>query len=436
MLFKVVLLFIMLFTVCFYSFPIDIGLANECKSIIADGNKMNNDNIGKNTINETSLPLMELLYVANSAIPYISSDKGKISGGLYTKPGEKPEPHTYEINEEIALLYGCDPVSECHDNSHNNNGKIMKPTTNPNNYITFPYHKNTNNLMVINPVPVNTLNIIDLNPYISAMWLDITANGILCVADSSNNVTLMDTNSNNSILSIIPLGNNIICDTAIGNSDARLFCALMGAEPSVGVIDISSGKYIKTINLPKLKDGTRGQPWGIGTAGNMVYVTLGTPSGGELAFINTNANSLEGTATVGQNPFGAGAIPDGSKIYVANQNSETVSVVDGKGRNVIGIIPVGKSPVRVAVSSDGSKVVVTNKDSNNVSVIDVKTDTVIKTLTTGKEPVGVCISKDGKRAYVVNHGSDDITIIDLINDSVIGNTTPFTGGKPYDVVVK
>jgi YVTN family beta-propeller protein len=248
----------------------------------------------------------------------------------------------------------------------------------------------------------------------------------------------MDTNSNNSVISTIPFENNNIFDIAVGNSDTKLFCALIGKEPSVGVIDLVSNKYIKTIKLPRLKDASVGQPWGIGTYrnGQMAYVTLGTATGGELAFVNTNTNSVEGTVTVGQNPFGVAVTPDGNKIYVANQNSGNVSVIDGNARKVIFTIPVGNSPVRVAISPDGLKAIVTNQMSYNISIIDIKLNRVIATLPVGKEPIGISISRDGKRAYVANHSSDDITMIDLANNSVIGNTIPFPGGKPYDVVAK
>ena len=77
--------------------------------------------------------------------------------------------------------------------------------------------------------------------------------------------------------------------------------------------------------------------------------------------------------------------PDGSKVYVANYFSATVSVIDTATNTVIGgPIPVGAGASGVAVTSDGSKVYVANYVSNTVSVIDTATNTVIG----GPIPVG------------------------------------------------
>ena len=47
------------------------------------------------------------------------------------------------------------------------------------------------------------------------------------------------------------------------------------------------------------------------------------------------------------------------------------------------MIPVGTTPQGVAVTPDGSKVYVANEDSNNVSVIDTRKNKVIATIPVG-----------------------------------------------------
>jgi YVTN family beta-propeller protein len=70
--------------------------------------------------------------------------------------------------------------------------------------------------------------------------------------------------------------------------------------------------------------------------------------------------------------------PDGSKVYVVNEGSGSVSVID-TATNTVTTIPVGQSPKGVAVTPDGSKVYVVNEGSSSVSVIDTATNTVIPT---------------------------------------------------------
>ena len=52
--------------------------------------------------------------------------------------------------------------------------------------------------------------------------------------------------------------------------------------------------------------------------------------------------------------------PDGSKVYVTNNLSNTVSVINTATNTVTATIPVGANPFGVSVSPDGSKVYVAN----------------------------------------------------------------------------
>jgi len=56
---------------------------------------------------------------------------------------------------------------------------------------------------------------------------------------------------------------------------------------------------------------------------------------------------------------------------VTNPYSNTVSVIDTTTNAVVTTIPVGTYPHGVAVAPDGSHVYVANSNSNTVSIIDV-----------------------------------------------------------------
>jgi 40-residue YVTN family beta-propeller repeat len=55
--------------------------------------------------------------------------------------------------------------------------------------------------------------------------------------------------------------------------------------------------------------------------------------------------------------------------YTANTYSNSVSVIDTTTDNVTASISVGTSPFGVACAPDGTHVYVTNQDSNTVSII-------------------------------------------------------------------
>ena len=85
--------------------------------------------------------------------------------------------------------------------------------------------------------------------------------------------------------------------------------------------------------------------------------------------------------------------PDGTRAYVTNFNSNTVSVINTATNTVIATIPVGSGPQGVAVSPDSTRAYVTNFNSNTVSVINTATNTVIAMTPVGSAPSGVAVAE-------------------------------------------
>ena len=59
---------------------------------------------------------------------------------------------------------------------------------------------------------------------------------------------------------------------------------------------------------------------------------------------------------------------------------------------------------RLAITPDGSKVYVTNQDANTVSVISTVSESVTTTISGFTVPMGISISPDGAKAFVANRG--------------------------------
>ncbi|MFO7400958.1 MAG: hypothetical protein C0P63_016450, partial [Actinomycetales bacterium] len=70
-------------------------------------------------------------------------------------------------------------------------------------------------------------------------------------------------------------------------------------------------------------------------------------------------------------PASAGDARQGRQVaYLTNQGNDTVSVVDITTNTVIATIPVGGAPTGVAAGPGGTRVYVANRDSDTVSVIN------------------------------------------------------------------
>jgi YVTN family beta-propeller protein len=65
---------------------------------------------------------------------------------------------------------------------------------------------------------------------------------------------------------------------------------------------------------------------------------------------------------------------------------------------------VGTGPVKVAVTRDGTRAYVTNGGSDSISVIDTATDTVTDTIPVGDGPSALAVTPDGKWLYVMVAG--------------------------------
>ncbi len=129
------------------------------------------------------------------------------------------------------------------------------------------------------------------------------------------------------------------------------------------------------------------------------------------------------TIPVGLHPSGIIASPQGKRLYVANANSDTVSVIDTRSDEVVETIasrpearlPFGSGANALALSPDGGTLYVANGTNNCVAVIRLGQDSVETSggnrrgrsslqglIPTGWYPGALLLSADGKTLFVAN----------------------------------
>ncbi|NOT35437.1 MAG: hypothetical protein HOP12_14930 [Candidatus Eisenbacteria bacterium] len=123
-------------------------------------------------------------------------------------------------------------------------------------------------------------------------------------------------------------------------------------------------------------------------------------------------------------------MPGGSKLLAVNTSDNRLSVFTFVGglpsRSVD--IPVGLEPVSVAALND-STVWVVNQLSDNVSVVDLKTSHVRATLPVGDEPADVVFAGTPLRAYVSVAQEDVVKVYDPVS-LALTNTIAIPGRAP------
>ncbi|MFM7293962.1 MAG: YncE family protein, partial [Burkholderiales bacterium] len=115
------------------------------------------------------------------------------------------------------------------------------------------------------------------------------------------------------------------------------------------------------------------------------------------------AQSVTATITSGTSPSAVAVNPVTNKIYVANNGSNNVTVIDG-ATNTTTTVAVGTTPWAVAVNPVTNKIYVANYDSANVTVIDGATNTTA-TVAAGTFPRVVTVNPVTNQIYVANSAS-------------------------------
>ncbi len=89
-----------------------------------------------------------------------------------------------------------------------------------------------------------------------------------------------------------------------------------------------------------------------------------------------------------------------TRLYVACGDDDVIDVIDLEKMAVVDSIPTGPSPEVLYFSPDEKIIYVSNEEDSSLSVIDVEQRIVLEEIATGAEPEGVVTSEDCKIAYV------------------------------------
>ena len=158
--------------------------------------------------------------------------------------------------------------------------------------------------------------------------------------------------------------------------------------------------------------------------------------------------------------WGSAAWAGPVKVYMADEEGDTVTVLDATSFARLATIPVGREPHNVQVSPDGRWAWVTvNADIEpktkeeekhpatgmskreheamseigQVWVIETATDQVVAKVLVGKHPAHVVLAPDGRLAFVTNGGENTVSVVDATDRKVIG-TIP-VGAYPHGIRV-
>lgn len=173
------------------------------------------------------------------------------------------------------------------------------------------------------------------------------------------------------------------------------FAAVLNADSTVAYVSNWGGRFA--------------QPGDV-SSGNypLVIDRRGSVISGTVSRIDLERRVITSTIEVGQHPTALSWDQTRQRLYVANSNGDSISVLDTAVNRVTATWPLrpfglsqsGAVPTAMALSSDGSRLYVAVAGLNAVAVITCETGEVLGYIPTGWFPASIALSPDGLQLAV------------------------------------
>ena len=200
-----------------------------------------------------------------------------------------------------------------------------------------------------------------VSPDGSEVWVtNADANTVSVIATATNTVSTTTTvGGGPRRIVVLPTGTHVYVSNFSGNT--------------ISVLNATTAAVVATITVG-------GKPWELDVTGDGSTLYVANFGSNSVQKIATATNTVTATLTVDR-AAGLSLTPDNTKLYVGT-GPDGVSIIDTVTFTVeTGPITVGSQPDSLAITPDGTTVYVANFDANSVSVISTTTNAVTATIT-------------------------------------------------------
>lgn len=169
-------------------------------------------------------------------------------------------------------------------------------------------------------------------------------------------------------------------------------------------------------------------PAGLAVSPEGTRLVVADQLGNAVSVIDTGSGAVQ-TVPAGSRPLAVVLSPDGKTAYVTNQGESSVSVVDISGAQpaVVRTFSVGLHPNKAAITADGKTLYVANGDDDSVSAVDTASGQAAgislspyRDAPVGTNPIGLALDEKGGRLFVANSGNNDVAVVNLGDHKVSG----------------
>jgi YVTN family beta-propeller protein len=274
----------------------------------------------------------------------------------------------------------------------------------------------------------------------------------MAVAVSSDARLVYVTNSGDNTLSVIDTGTNqVVARVKVGKSpeavrvrpDGKRVYVTNAGDNTVSVIDSAANRVVATLSITGTQSS--GSPFGMSLSaeGSRLYVCnlpdrrTSTSRDATLVVIDTASNQVVDRISTGRampEGIAASAGPTGDRLYVADSLRDLLLVLDAATHQITPV-PVGGVPKGVAVSPDSTRVYVANSQDNTVSVLRTDNNQIIAIPQVGARPQGTAVSPDGQQVFVTNQDAGTLSVLAATDPPRVLATIP-SGRAPEGLTVR
>jgi YVTN family beta-propeller protein len=210
----------------------------------------------------------------------------------------------------------------------------------------------------------------------------------------------------NKLLYVAMSRNNTV---GVFNLDTRTLDAQIPVGMAPYTVVLAGGKAFVT-NWGGRRPQKGDKTWTSSGSDVVVDPKTGATLTGTVSVIDLKSRSVINEIAVGLHPSGVCLSKDQSRLYVANANSDTVSVINTKSETVIATymtkphreLPFGSAPNALTLSPDETSLYVSNGGNNCVAVVDLRSGKLRGLIPTGWYPSTLAFLEDGKTLVVAN----------------------------------
>src|SRR5262245_37259781 len=148
---------------------------------------------------------------------------------------------------------------------------------------------------------------------------------------------------------------------------------------------------------------------------SLVYVT--NAAGDVVHVVNPTTNKVQQTFPI-VGAHGVNFSPDGSRVYVSNEATSTLDVLDQKTGNLIKKVTLSNHPNNIGVTKDGRIVVAIARGDGALDVIDPVKLEVKKTIPTKGRLHNCYTSNDGNTAICGSVQTGYFTAFDMKTETI------------------